>query len=161
MTVIDKAVEALVAMFMAALVVLVFLAVLFRYVLNDPLTWSEEVGRICLVWVSFLGAYLAHRRADHIAVTALLQGLPDRVRMMVRLAVTALLFGFLAVLVWYGGQYALRFIAATTPLLDIPVGAVYLAMPLSALLIALSMIVGVAGEVNDWLRSKRSGTGSE
>ena len=161
MTVIDKAVEALVAMLMAALVVLVFLAVFFRYVLNDPLTWSEEVGRICLVWVSFLGAYLAHRRADHIAVTALLQGLPDRVRMVVRLAVTVLLFGFLAVLVWYGGQYALRFIAATTPLLDIPVGAVYLAMPLSALLIALSMIVGVAGEVNDWLRSKRSGTGSE
>ena len=161
MTVIDKAVEALVAMLMAALVVLVFLAVFFRYVLNDPLTWSEEVGRICLVWVSFLGAYLAHRRADHIAVTALLQGLPDRVRRVVRLAGTALLFGFLAVRVWYGGQYALRFIAATTPLLDIPVGAVYLAMPLSALLIALSMIVGVAGEVNDWLRSKRGGTGSE
>src|SRR5207302_151901 len=55
-----------------AIVVLVFLltAVTFaqvaaRYVLGDPLIWSEEAARYLFVWVSMIGAALAIREGGH------------------------------------------------------------------------------------------------
>lgn len=159
MTVLDKIVEAAVAALMAALVILVFLAVVFRYGLNAPLTWSEEVGRVCLVWVSFLGAYLAHRRAEHIAVTAIVDRLPATLRRWSHLAVTLLFLAFLIVLAWYGGGYALRFMGSTTPLLDIPIGAVYLAMPVAAGLMALNILLTLAAALRS--RGKADPSGPE
>lgn len=138
---IDAAVEAALALLMAAVVGLVFVAVVFRYVLQDPVTWSEEVGRFCLVWISFLGTYIAHRRAEHIAVTAIRDRFPVAVQIAVRAALALLLIAFMAVLTWYGGQYAIRFMAMQTSLLRIPLGLVYAAMPVSTGLILVSLVL--------------------
>ena len=45
---------ALLALF-AVIIVCVSLQVFFRYVLNDPLTWSEELARFSFMWMVFLG----------------------------------------------------------------------------------------------------------
>ena len=65
---IDAGLGAVVAALMATMCITVFMGVVFRYVLGDPLTWAEEVGRLCLVWVTFLGTYLAYRRTMHITI---------------------------------------------------------------------------------------------
>ena len=141
MRTVDAVIEAALALLMAAIVGLVFVAVLFRYVLQDPVTWSEEVGRFCLVWISFLGTYVAHRRAEHIAVTAIRDRFPMAAQIAVRVALSLLLMAFMAVLAWYGGQYAIRFMGMRTTLLGIPLGLVYAAMPISAALILVSLVL--------------------
>jgi TRAP-type C4-dicarboxylate transport system permease small subunit len=149
--------EAALALLMAAIVGLVFVAVVFRYVLQDPVTWSEEVGRFCLVWISFLGTYVAHRRAEHIAVTAIRDRFPLAAQIVIRAALSLLLIGFMAVLAWYGGQYAIRFMGMRTTLLGIPLGLVYAAMPVSAALILLSLILSSIKAV----RSGRDSLGAD
>lgn len=141
MRAIDIVVEAILAALMAALVVLVFIAVVFRYVLNDPVTWSEEVGRLCLVWTSFLGAYIAHRRSEHIVVTAIRERFPLSLQVATRTCLALLLIAFMAVLTWYGSQYAFRFMGSETPLLGISVGLVYAAMPVSTALILVNLLI--------------------
>jgi len=42
--------------------------VLFRYILQYPLPWTEELARFTLVWVTFLGAASVTRRKLHLAV---------------------------------------------------------------------------------------------
>ncbi len=149
MRAIDIVVEAVLAALMAALVGLVFVAVVFRYVLNDPVTWSEEVGRFCLVWTSFLGAYVAHRRAEHIAVTAIRDRMPVAWQVAIRAALALLLIAFMAVLTWYGSHYAIRFMGSQTPLLRIPVGLVYAAMPVSTALILLSLLITSISDIRN------------
>lgn len=41
------------AILMAAMVVVIAAQVGYRFVLNDPLAWSEEAGRYLFVWISF------------------------------------------------------------------------------------------------------------
>ena len=138
---IDRGVEAVVAGLMAALLVLVFCAVIFRYLLGSPLTWSEELGRLCLVWVSFLGSYLAHRRGQHVAVTFIREKLPAICQRWISTALVLLLLAFLGVLAWFGTVYSLAFMSSTTPLLNIPVGLIYAVMPLSMALIFVSVLL--------------------
>src|SRR4051794_41641624 len=68
----------------AAIVVLVFLltAVTFaqvvtRYLLGDPLIWSEEAARYLFVWVSMIGAALALREGGHFGLDLLIRPMPQ------------------------------------------------------------------------------------
>ena len=54
----------------------VFLQVVFRYVLQQPLYWSEELPRYLLIWMSFLAAALAQKNEAHINITLAVTPLP-------------------------------------------------------------------------------------
>ena len=57
---------------MAAITILTLAQVFWRYVLELPLQWSEEIARYCFVWVTFLGAATLMRLQDgHPAIDAL------------------------------------------------------------------------------------------
>lgn len=45
---------------MATQVLIIFSGVIFRYFLNNPLVWVDEVSTLLLVIITFLGCYLAH-----------------------------------------------------------------------------------------------------
>ena len=146
----DLGLEALTAALMAIICVVVFLGVVFRYVLFNPLTWAEEVARLCLVWITFLGTYLAYRRRMHISIEVIRARLRPRARRTIHFIVTILLAALMLTLVVQGGQYSRAFMGSATPLLGIPLGVVYAALPLSAAL----MLIGVLGELLDLLRGR-------
>ena len=63
------AVEDFVVMALHGLIAgLVMLAVILRYVFNDPLTWGEELIVAFLTWMVFLGAAAAVRTQMHIRI---------------------------------------------------------------------------------------------
>lgn len=58
----------------------VFLQFFTRYVLNDSLGWTEEIARVLLIVVTFLGAVMAVRKQSHIAVELVFRTLPRPAR---------------------------------------------------------------------------------
>ena len=64
--------------------VVVFLQVVFRYVLTQPLHWSEEVARYLFVWLSILGATLGLQKRGHFGLDVFYRMLPDRARRVMR-----------------------------------------------------------------------------
>lgn len=147
MRVIDAVVEAGAAALMACIAILVVCGVFYRYVLVDPIVWTEEVARLCLVWVTFLGMYLAYRRGEHIVLTVLPDKFPPLPRRVVRLLAIVLTAVFMIGLVYAGQQYALAFLEARSPVANIPLGAIYAAIPVAGLLIVLAAGSRVAGEL--------------
>jgi TRAP-type C4-dicarboxylate transport system permease small subunit len=68
--------KALIALFLAIMVVLVFGNVVLRYAFNSGITVSEEVSRWLFVWLTFLGAIIAMREHGHLGVDSLVKRLP-------------------------------------------------------------------------------------
>jgi len=68
-------IEALIAFFLAVMVVLVFGNVVLRYGFNSGITVSEEVSRWLFIWVTFLGAVVALKEHGHLGVDMVVQKL--------------------------------------------------------------------------------------
>jgi TRAP-type C4-dicarboxylate transport system permease small subunit len=131
-------------LFLSAMAVAVFLEVVFRYVLNLPLFWTEEFARYCLVWSSLLGAAVAFRRGEHIAVAFFVEHLPERPRRF--FAGVALLFIalILAVMTFGGVQLVAVTRAQISPALRIPMAIPYLALPFGSGIMLLHVISSFA-----------------
>ncbi|MDM0050035.1 TRAP transporter small permease [Variovorax sp. J22R115] len=69
-------IEAVIAFFLAVMVVLVFGNVVLRYGFNSGITVSEEVSRWLFIWVTFLGAVVALKEHGHLGVDMVVQRLP-------------------------------------------------------------------------------------
>jgi len=81
---VDRAIGAVVEP-LAALLVVVEIAILSagvftRYVLGNPLVWSDELATIVFLWLAMLGAVVAYRRGEHIALSVLVRRSSERVR---------------------------------------------------------------------------------
>ncbi len=69
-----------VSVFAIGLMVLsILLQVFFRYVLGNPLAWSEEAARFCMLWMTGFMAPLAYRQGGFVAIEMLIRFLPARV----------------------------------------------------------------------------------
>ncbi|WP_317856006.1 TRAP transporter small permease [Chakrabartyella piscis] len=67
-----------VIIFVIGMVIVTFLQVIFRFALNNPLSWSEELARCLFVWVTFLGAAICARENAHIGMDYLVSKLPQK-----------------------------------------------------------------------------------
>lgn len=124
--------ETVVVLLMAVMVGTIILQVLCRFVLGDPLSWSEELARYAFVWITFLGAAVAYRHGAHIVVETIVVLLPRRAQATLAWVVDALMVVALGVLLVQG----LGIVEATSnveaTMLEIPMSWVYGSVPVSA-----------------------------
>jgi TRAP-type C4-dicarboxylate transport system permease small subunit len=121
---------------LAAMATMVFVNVVLRFTTDHSLLWVEEVSRYLMIWLTFLGCGPVLRYGAHIGIDTLQEALP-RYAVAIRAATFLVLLGFFAFMVWVGLRYAAFAWRQTTPVLQLPIGAVYLAMPIGfALMIA-------------------------
>jgi tripartite ATP-independent transporter DctM subunit len=81
---VDRAIGAVVQP-VAAVLVIVEIAILSagvytRYVLGNPLVWSDELATIIFLWLAMLGSVVAYRRNEHIRLSVLVRRSSPRVR---------------------------------------------------------------------------------
>ena len=133
--------ELVTALGVAGYAVLICLQVFFRYFLNSALTWSEELVQFMLLWTVMLGSAVATDRGLHIPLNPLDELVGDRGRKTLARVALACTIVFCLVLAWYGTQLVQRTMRMTSPAADIPMWAVYSAMPVGAVLIAFFALV--------------------
>ena len=92
-------VDAVAAVLLLLDLAVVSVSVLYRYGLNDPIEWSDDVARMLMVALAFFGAAGALARGDNVGVSFFVDRMPPGLRRIVdacaALAVT-LAAGFLA-----------------------------------------------------------------
>ena len=133
----NRATVVLMMMLMAALV---FANVVSRYLFAHSVNWSEEVARYLMVWITFLGAGLAMREGQHVAIEYVQGLLPPRLLPWWRGAVALIILAFLALLTVIGFQFADFAGRQRTPVLGWSKGAMYLAIPIGAMVFGLHLI---------------------
>lgn len=90
----------LVAMF-AIMVAAIFLQIIMRFVFNNSLVWSEELGKFIFVWISWLGISIGERKNEHIKITLITDKLPPLGKKISEIAAYTVLLVILAVTFYY------------------------------------------------------------
>jgi tripartite ATP-independent transporter DctM subunit len=127
----------------AALVVvevgILFAGVIWRYALDQPLIWSNELAEILFLWLVTLGAVIALRRGEHMRMTVLVGRLADDRRRFLARCAGLIVTVFTVELIVPGWSYMREQAAETTPTLHLS-GAV----AVIGQLIGLAMLLYVA-----------------
>ncbi|MBF6615753.1 MAG: TRAP transporter small permease [Candidimonas sp.] len=137
----NKGIFLAIAVFLAALAVILFVQVFLRYVLHSPLIWSEEVAKYLSIWVVFLGMAVAMRRMSLIAVEVIIQSVPEKARYAMKMLVLVLVGIFMAYLVYIGAVITLEASEQQFASMEVSMAVAYTALPVGAFLTLLNVIV--------------------
>jgi TRAP-type C4-dicarboxylate transport system permease small subunit len=105
---------------------IVFLQFFTRYVLNDSLSWTEEIARYGLMWVVFIGGAMVTRRNTHIAVELLPNVMkPGPLRAALLALVDFIKLAFLGLLAFVSLTITERMHLQRMTVFDLPMSYVY------------------------------------
>ena len=133
-----RAIEILLVVIFALLVVDVLGQVLSRKVLGQSFSFTEELARYALIWLTILGAAYLNARREHLAMDYWLNKLPaDKKARRQRLIELLVLIFALVVMVLGGGNlvYTTLRLGQLSAAMHLPLGLVYAIVPVSGLLI--------------------------
>lgn len=124
-------------LFVVSFVIVVTLAVIFRYVINASLPWSEEFIRFSLFWCVCLGAILVSLDDEHLRIDFIQSSLKPRAERVLKVAAHLVTLGFCFSLAYFGFELVSRS-SSRSPALQLPMSWVYLAMAVGAVGIAIA-----------------------
>ncbi len=110
---------------LAALLVLVEVAILAagvftRYVLGNPLVWSDELATLVFLWLAMLGSVVAYRRGEHISLSVLVRRSPPRTRKILEAIASVVTAIFVIELMPATVKFFKQEVIDLTPALNIP-----------------------------------------
>jgi tripartite ATP-independent transporter DctM subunit len=135
--------DAVVAFAMVAELALVLGNIFARHYLEHSFLWADEVARIALTVLAFLGGAVAYRRRDHACVRIVLSRLPAPAERVLVVLADVVVLG-IAILV---GLASVEFIASSwyeiTPILQLPAAFIALPLPIGMVLLAVYALVNL------------------
>ena len=129
----------LLAIILMAITVLVLAQVYFRFFTEGSLTWSEELSRFLMIWMTFLGASVALRRNEHIQIDNLIKAkrISDATRKGILIIRAILMIAFL-VSMFYGTLTLMQITGfQKSPSMRLTMTYVYAVIPISSLLMVI------------------------
>jgi TRAP-type C4-dicarboxylate transport system permease small subunit len=93
-----KGTEILIACFLAVMIVLVFMNVVLRYVFSKGFAWSEEIARLCFIYLVYLGSIGAMRDNRHLLIDSILMRVPLVAQKIIYALVQALIIWLMVIL---------------------------------------------------------------
>lgn len=127
---IDRAARWFGAALVAGFAAMVVYVVISRYLFSSTPRWAEELPRLALVWLTFVGAISGFVRGTHFRAGLLdLISLPENLRRGLGFLAWLASFVFLAVFFWTGWKLTQMTWSHETTALSLPVGLFYLSLP--------------------------------
>ncbi|MFD2215615.1 TRAP transporter small permease [Metabacillus endolithicus] len=133
---VDRVIEFLTCTLFLLMVAVASWQVLSRFILKNPSTFTEELLRYSLIWLAMLAAAYVVGKNEHIAITFLRDRLIEESRIKLDILIQSIFLLFSAIIMVYGGAKAASLtMAQISPALHVPMGFVYLALPVSGVFI--------------------------
>lgn len=98
---------------------------------NISIIGTDEIARLLVAWLTFLGASLAFHDKMHLAVNFFVKKASTRRRKQLNAFVNVLIVAFYFILVIYGFKFSFEAMNYTSSTLQLPMGIFYLSIPVS------------------------------
>ena len=123
-----------------------------RYILNLPLTWSQELGKFCLVWLTFLGGSYVLRRKKHISINIIMSRTSEKVQRITALFINILALIVLGVVIYESIPFMKMMSKVPSVTMGFSMGLVYGALPLAFFFMIIHLMRDIAQMVNQLRR---------
>ena len=150
----NKGAEYLLMLLMITISLLIFTQVIFRYVFNYSLYWSEELGRYTLIWITFLGASVGFKRKAHVGVDFLYNAFNNRAKMFLTILTDILLLGLSLILCIYGTRLAKFVHIQTSAALLIPMSIPFASIAVGGFLTSVHSFSSLIDNISN-LKNRR------
>jgi tripartite ATP-independent transporter DctM subunit len=107
------------ALLVLAELLLLLANVIFRYVLNTPLIWGDELASLLFIWLAMLGVVIALRRGEHMRLTVFVSKMTPSRRAFSHCLVNVIVVSFVLMLMGPAWEYAQDQWMIITPALEI------------------------------------------
>jgi TRAP-type transport system small permease protein len=141
--------EFIASLLLATVTLLVIVSVFFRYFLNDPISWSEELARIMFIWIAFIGAALGVKYHSHFSISTVAEKLPAKSKQFVSLFSTAVVIIISIIIIISGFQNTKVAFKQSFHLLQITVGWLHIIIPISAILMVVYGVVQLVQKIRN------------
>ncbi|MDA3951569.1 MAG: TRAP transporter small permease [Spirochaeta sp.] len=141
----DRFEEGVLLVLFPAMVIVVFVATVARYLNLFPMFWGEELARYIMVYLAYTGAGLAMKTGSHISISFLVDRIANRkIRMVfdVMRLLVLLFFTFSIVLMMLNIIQRLIAMNQTSPAMFIPIWTMYAAVPYGMILVSIRAMQG-------------------
>jgi len=91
-----------------AMVIISVVQIIMRNFLGSGLIWAEPLTRIIVLWITLIGAMVASRRNQHIAIDVVVKKLSDRFRMITMCINRVFTAAICFIVAWYSLQFVLE-----------------------------------------------------
>lgn len=142
----NKILEVFLVILMSVLVVDVLWQVFSRYLLASPSSFTDELAGYLLIWVGMLGAAYVAGRQEHLAIDIVLQRSRSAVKKRLSLIIHLMILFFAVAVMVVGGiilMYTRFVLEVKSAALQLPLGYVYIVMPISGLIIVYYKILHI------------------
>lgn len=140
--IVDKCVVSICGSLLFGITILIFVQVIFRYILQNSISWSEELTRYMMIWAVFLASGYVLSKGGHANIDLLVSRFSPTMRTIVEKGALLLIMAFSCLIIRYGFvlmRFGKRQISSA---LEIPMNFVYLAIPIGgALLVFYCMVL--------------------
>ena len=143
---VDKSLEIALSVLLSLMVINVLWQGTSRYIFNDPSSFTDELARYMLIWLGLLGSAYASGKHMHVAIELLDRKLTDGQIRKKQVFINAGIFLFALVVLIIGGirlVYISFHLGQTSSAMQLSLGYVYLALPLSGLLICYYALLDI------------------
>ena len=151
-TLVKYPLELAVSSILVALVTVTFSQVVFRYLLQAPLAWSEELARFLLMWMASLSAAYAFKTRSHFALHFVVDRFSPSVQRAISTFVTLLVAIFLAVFAYQSLKFTIEVRNMSAPATQMS-----LAVPYSSALVGSVLMLYYV--ILNWWQDMTAGKG--
>ncbi|HKK57820.1 TRAP transporter small permease [Marinobacter sp.] len=138
---INKAIEAIVAILMLALVLVVWLGVMDRYYFRWQLPWPEVIARYLMIWAAMLAVSSGISRREHIGLTAFINLLPEKLRQFLLIGIDLMSLSLFLYVAYFGIGFAQSGVPREAMIFGVSLAPFYAAIPVAASICVVQLVL--------------------
>lgn len=117
------------------------LQVFSRFILQVPITWTEELSRYAMIWIAFIGAGIAVRHQQLIRIEAVTNYLSRRMNVTVNSVASIVILVFCVTVFYFGLDLLTVVHHQTSPALHVPMSVPYSSILVGCLVMSCNTVV--------------------
>lgn len=142
--------EIILVMSFAVMVAVIFIQVIMRYIFDNSLSWSEELGRFVFEWLTWIGLSLGARVGQHIKITLMVDKLPHTAAQTANIISEAIVIIICGLTIYYGVELSRMFVGSHFTTIKISLAWGYASVIVGCGLMIMRSLVSIANSIGNF-----------